>query len=173
MQDMKHKIDEEVLNKIIAAAYKDGGLVERIKVHLLSKKYPEVKRIFDEYRATAEKIKNVPLDKCPGSVVESIQTKTANQNKFFILKPAYIFAAAFLVVTITASLIWFKSKEEKPVYTKAEIELAEEQVKESLAIVNKVFKKTENLIQDEVLPERVGKPIRKSLTIINDVLIGG
>ena len=47
------------------------------------------------------------------------------------------------------------------------------QVKTSLAILNKVFKKTENLIEDDILPKRVGKPVQKSFSIINQVLIGG
>jgi hypothetical protein len=171
MPDMEYNLDEELRNKIIAAAYEDAGLVDRLKIYFLTKKDAEAKRIFNEYKATAESIKSIKLEECPDSVIESVKIQTTKEKKLFIQKPA--FAVSLLVLIITVAVLMFQSKKEEPVYTKAEIELAEEQVKASLAIVNKVFKKTENLIQEEVLPKRVGKPIHKSLTIINEVLIGG
>ena len=173
MRDMKLKINEEILHKIIAAAYKDAGLIDRLKIYFLANKYVEVKKNFTEYRNTAEKIKNIPLDECPDSIIEPLRLKPVKEKKFFTLKPAYALAVSLVVVTILTAVLIFQNNEEKPVYTKGEIELAEEQVKASLVIVNKIFKKTENLIQEEVLPKRVGKPIHKSLTIINDVLLGG
>ena len=33
MQNDKHKIDDKILDKIIAAAYKDAGLIERLKIY--------------------------------------------------------------------------------------------------------------------------------------------
>lgn len=173
MQKIKDKIDEYILTKIIAAAYKDAGLIDRIKVYFLTKKNADIKRVYNEYRTTAKKIKNIQLEVCPDSIIELIKIKTKKEKRLFILKPVYPFAVTFFIVTILAAILIFKTKEEKTVYTKAEIELAEEQVKNSLAIVNKIFKKTGNLINDDVLPKRVGKPIHKSLTIINDVLTGG
>ncbi|RPI73063.1 MAG: hypothetical protein EHM47_06855 [Ignavibacteriales bacterium] len=165
-------MNEELLNKIIAAAYKDAGLIDRIKIYFLAKKEPEVKKIFDEYRATASTIKNFPLERIPDSIVNSLKFET-DRKKPLVLKPAYIFAVSIVAVTITIAVILFQIKKDEPVYSQAEIEFAEEQVKTSLAIVNKIFKKTENLIQEEILPKRVGKPIHKSLTIINNVLTGG
>ncbi len=173
MHDMKYKIDEELLDKIIAAAYKDAGSIDRVKIYFLRKRNPEAERIFNEYRKTALSVKDIPLDKIPDRVLNSLRIEKTKENKFFAFKPAYIFAVSLLIITITVAILINKGGEKKPVYSKAEIELAEEQVKASLAIVNKVFRKTENLVQEEVMPKRVGKPIHKSLTIINDVLIGG
>jgi hypothetical protein len=174
MQDKKHyKIDENTLDKIIAAAYKDASLADRIKIYLLAKRNPEVKRIFNEYRNTSNKIKEIPLYECPDSVTESLTIKTSKEIKSPVIRPAYGFALAILIASTLIAILLNQNKEEEAAYTKAEIELAEQQVKESLAIVNKVFKKTENLIQEEILPKRVGKPIHKSLSIINEVLIGG
>ncbi len=173
MHDKGYKMDAKTLDKIIAAAYKDAGLIDRLKIYFLVKKDPEVKRIYNEYHYTANNIKKIPLEECPDSVIESIQIKTIKVNKSFILKPAYVFAISFLLVSALVAVLLYQNKEEEQVYSKAEIELAEKQVKESLAIVNRIFKKTENLIQEEILPKRVGKPIHKSLSIINEVLIGG
>jgi len=170
---MKNKKDEDTLNKIISAAYKDAPLTDRLKVYLLARKNDEVKKIFDEYRITAGHIKKIKPDECPDYLIESVKAKVKPGEKIFILRPAFIFTAALLIITITVSLLVFHNKEEKPVYSKTEIELAEKQVKTSLVILNKIFKKTENMIQEDILLRRVGRPVHKSLTIINDVLIGG
>ena len=166
-------IDEEMLDRIIATAYKDASLAERIKVYFLTRKNPEIKKLFNEYREIADKVKKVPLEECPDSVIKSIELKTGNENISFKLRPAYIFAATVLVVSTLVAVLLYQNKEKETVYSKAEIELAEQQVKTSLAILNKVFKKTEDLIQKDILPKRVGKPLNKSLSIINEVLIGG
>lgn len=166
-------ISEEMLNRIISAAYKDAPLIDRIRIFFLTKKNQEVKKLLKEYRRTVNNIKKVPLEECPDSVINSLDIKTKKESKSFVLKPAYIFAITVLVISTLAIVLLNQSEEKEHVYTKAEIELAEQQVKTSLAIVNRVFKKTEDLIQEDILPKRVGKPIHKSLSIINEVLIGG
>ena len=173
MQAKKFIISEELLDKIISAAYKDATLIDRIKIYFLTKKYPEVKKIYNEYFKTAMNVKNIPLYKFPESSLREVELKTIRVNKSFYLKPSYAFAFSFLLIAGLVAVLFYQDKKEEPVYSKSEIELAEKQVKESLAIVNRIFKKTENLIQEEVLPKRVGKPIHKSLSIINEVLIGG
>ncbi|OGU76210.1 MAG: hypothetical protein A2V93_03290 [Ignavibacteria bacterium RBG_16_34_14] len=173
MQSNKNKIDEETLDRIISAAYKDAGLIERLKIYFLAKKNAGVKSIYNEYRTNADRVKKIPPEECPDSVIESLKIKTMKENKFFILKPAYVFIISLIVISTFIAVLLYQNKEKKPTYSRAEIELAEKQVKESLAIVNRIFKRTESLIQEEVLPKRVGKPIHKSLSIINEVLIGG
>ena len=174
MQDKKlNNIDEEILDKIIAVAYKDAPVTDRIRIYLLAKKNPEVKKILNEYRQTAGNVKKIPLEECPDSVIKSLETKTGKENKSFIIKPAYAFAITVLVLSTLVFVLLNQNKEKEQVYSKAEIENAELQVKTSLAILNKVFKKTENLIREDILPKRVGKPVHKSLSIINEVLIGG
>jgi hypothetical protein len=168
-----NNIDEEMLNRIIAVAYKDAPSLDRIGIYFLAKKNPEVKKLLNEYRRTANGVKKVPREKCPDSVVKSLEAKTLEKKKSFILKLAYVFTITVIVISTLVVVLLNQSKEKEHIYTKAEIELAEEQVKTSLAIVNRVFKKTEDLIQEDILPKRVAKPIHKSLSIINEVLIGG
>lgn len=166
-------IDEKTFDMIIAAAYKDAGLRDRIKVYFLVNKNPEAKRLYNEYRSTSDKVKRIPLDECPESITESLNIKTERKNKPLILKPAYIFAIAVIIVSTIVAILLNQNNGKEPVYTKAEIEQAEQQVKTSLAIVNRVFKKTEDLIEKDILPKRVARPLNKSLSIINEVLIGG
>jgi hypothetical protein len=168
-----NNIDEKILDRIIAVAYKDAPLIDRIRIFLLAKKNPEIKKLLKEYRRTANNIKKVPLEECPDSIIKSLDIKTRKENRYLILKPAYVFVITVLVISTLMVVLLNQNKEKEHTYTKAEIELAEQQVKTSLAIVNRVFKKTEDLIQEDILPKRVGKPIYKSLSIINEVLIGG
>ena len=54
MQEKKsNKIDEKLLDKIIAVAYSDAGLYDRIIVWVKSKNNPEIKGLLDEYKLTA------------------------------------------------------------------------------------------------------------------------
>jgi hypothetical protein len=173
MQDKKLNIDEEILDKIIAVAYKDASFKERISIYFLAKKNVEVKRLLNEYGETAGNVKKVPLEECPDPVIKSIELKTKKEKKSFIIKQAYAFAITIIVISTLVFVLLNQNKEKKPVYTKAEVAQAEMQVKTSLAILNRVFKKTENLIEDDILPKKVGEPIQKSFSIINQVLIGG
>jgi hypothetical protein len=173
MQDKKlNHIDEEILDKIIAAAYEDASLTDRIRIYFLAKKNPEINKLLYEYRETAGNVKKIPLEECPDSVTKSLEIKTG-EVKSFISKPAYAFAITLLVISTLVFVLLNQNKEKEQVYSKAEVEHAEQQVKTSLAILNKVFKKTEDLIREDILPKRVGKPVHKSLSIINEVLIGG
>jgi hypothetical protein len=174
MQDKKlNDISEEILDKIIAVAYKDASLKDRISIYFLAKKNLEAKRLLNEYRETAGNVKNVPLEECPDSVIKSLEIKTGEEKKSFVIKPAYAFVITILVISTLVFVLLNHNKEKEPVYTKAEVAQAEMQVKTSLAILNKVFKKTENLIEDDILRKRIGKPVQKSFSIINQVLIGG
>ena len=174
MQDKKlNDISEEILDKIIAVAYKDASLKDRISIYFVAKKNPEVKRLLIDYRETAGNVKKVPLEECPDSVIKSLEIKTGKEKRSFVIKPAYAFAIIVLVISTLVFVLLNHNKDEEPVYTKAEVAQAEMQVKTSLAILNKVFKKTENLIENDILPKRVGKPVQKSFSIINQVLIGG
>ncbi len=174
MQDKNlNDISEEILDKIIAVAYKDASLKDRISIYFVAKKNPEVNRLLKEYKETAGNVKKVPLEECPDFVIKSLEIKTGKEKKSFVIKPAYAFAITILVISTLVFVLLNHNKEKEPVYTKAEVAQAEMQVKTSLAILNKVFKKTENLIEDDILPKRVGKPVQKSFSIINQVLIGG
>jgi len=163
MQDKKlNSISEEILDKIIAVAYKDTSLNDRISIYFLAKRNPKVKKLLIEYRETAGNVKKVPLEECPDSVINSLKIETRKEKKSFFIKPVYAFAIIVLFVSALVFVLTNQNKEKETVYSKVEVEQAEIQVKTSLAILNKVFKKTENLIEDDILPKRVGKPIQKS-----------
>ena len=52
------------------------------------------------------------------------------------------------------------------------MKLADQQVKQSLAIIAGVFKKTTATVEQDVLTDRVSKPIVESFNLVNDYLQG-
>ncbi len=66
----------------------------------------------------------------------------------------------------------FNRPEIKQQYTKQQIEQADAEVKYSLSLVANVLNKTKSTIENDVLQEKVNKPIKESLFIINDYING-
>jgi len=48
-----YKIDEKLLDKIIAVAYSDAGLYDRMVVWINVRRDPEIKGLLDEYKLKA------------------------------------------------------------------------------------------------------------------------
>ena len=71
-----------------------------------------------------------------------------------------------LIAAITFSV--FNQNDFAPQYTQQEIELADKQTRDALAIVTKIFKSAENKIKED-FNTRVKKPINKGLKIVDDL----
>ena len=78
-----------------------------------------------------------------------------------------------MFVLAIISIFLIRQTAEIPKYSKAEIELAQQQLGESIAIVNKVFNKAEQKLDKEILNKRVSKQLNKGLNLVNEYLIGG
>ena len=182
MNQLKH-INEELLDRIVSVAYGDAGIVDRIKIYFEARKNPAIKKLLDEYKGTASAVHSIASEKFPAEIIESVTRKIKieavikKQNVYdsirnFLKKPAVTFTIAAIVLSLFALLLLQKPKEEKK-YSKAQVESAEKQVKESLALVGKVFKKTQLKLADDVLGKHVSPPIKKSINLINDLFKGG
>jgi hypothetical protein len=143
----------------------------------------EVRELLDEYRATAKTVHKLELEEVPENVIENLQRRTDSfieqenflEKIYFALfsKPILSSAVIGITVLLLTSLFIFKQPTPSHKYTKGEIELAQKQLGESLAIVNKVFQKTSKKIDGELIPNHVSKPLNKGLNLINDYLVGG
>jgi hypothetical protein len=165
-------MDEKLLNRIISAAYGDSSMAERLRIRRIVKTDPEAKRVYDSYRNTAKKVYALPEEVCPPEILEKTKKKininVVQRNQF--LRPA----AAFAVIFIAAVIALFSLLDPKqPEYTAHEIREADVQARQSLALVNRILNRTTSTIGNEILPEKVSKPVQKGLTIINNLLIGG
>jgi hypothetical protein len=166
-------MDEKLLNRIISAAYGDGRFIDRLMVRRIIRRDPEAKRVYDSYRSVARKVHHMTGVTCPPELLEKTKKKinipVVERNQF--LRPA----AAFAVIFIAAVLAVFSlmNSETNSEYTAAEIRTAEVQTRQSLALVNRILNRTTSTIGNEILPDKVSKPVQKGLNIINNLLIGG
>ena len=182
-----NKIDEKLLEKIIAVAYSDAVWYDRMVVWINTMRDPEIKELLDEYKLTASLVHSLDEKKFPEANLKSVyhkigQRKESNPAVPFIYSFIHSFnfskplvssaAVGFIIITIVSVLLFYNPPPEQK-YTKAEIELAQQQLGESLAIVNKVFHQTSKKIDTEVITKYVSKPLNKGLNLINDYLIGG
>jgi hypothetical protein len=176
-------VEEKLLNRIIAVAYKDATFREKFKIYKLAKKDSEVKSTLDEYRKVANKTHNVDLENCPDEIVENVKKITRIKPRkdnsllldlysFVFRRPAVSTAIFSVFIIALVSTFIIKRPEIHQQYSKQEIELADQQIKHSLALIAGVFKKTTLTIEDDVLTNRVSKPIKKSFNLVNDYLKG-
>ena len=183
MNQVKENISEELHEKIISVAYDDAGLFDRIIVKREAKKNNDVKNLLEEYRLTANEVKNINKEDCPNNLVE-LATKYAQINQDskiisngllnkFLAKPVL---SAIVILIIGSGVFFLFNKSENDnygKYSKAEVEYAEQQVKETLGFVGKTFKKTEETLEENILLKRVTPPVNKGINLINNLFIGG
>jgi len=177
-----NKIDEKLLEKIIAVAYSDATVYERMVVWINARRKPEIEKLLAEYKLTAKSVHQLVETELPESTLSYVKQRNAGkpENDFigsiiysFASKPLLSASTAGIIILTIVSVLLFYTPPPEQKYTKAEIELAQQQLGESLAIVNKVFQNTEKKIDVEVLSKHVSKPLNKGLIYLNDYLIGG
>ena len=179
-------INSELMSKIINVAYNDAGFIESISVYWKTFFNKDVKRLLDEYKITAQSVHKIKEEKLSAGIIESINSRINSQKSndnlaskfyhgllFIFSKPGYSYSIAGLSVLTISALLIFNEPSQSPKYTKAEIEIAQKQLGETLAIVNKVFKNTREQLDKKVLNNHVTKPINKGLNFINDLITGG
>lgn len=164
-------MDENLINRIISAAYGDCSIWEKFRIKRIRKKNPEAERIYNSYHRAAVKVHSLKEIKCPDQVLKKAEAeiKPLNLTAGF-LKPAAAFA--IIIIAAITAIITIVNKPE-PRYTAAEVRTAEIQAKESLAFVGRLLNKTTTAVSNEILPEKVSKPVKKGFNIINNLLIGG
>jgi len=182
---MKHqyKISDEFLNKIISVAYGDAKLSEKISIFFAARKNRLIKDLLNDYRLTARNVKSIRNEKCPDRVIQKVFKDTGirennlnsawlNSFKFLFNKPIFSTTAAILIAAITVLILLLRQPSVPPAYSDAQVIAAQKQVKKSLAMVGRVFEKTEFTLDDQILLKKVAPPIYQSFTIINDLFKG-
>jgi hypothetical protein len=181
-KNISNKIDDNLLDKIIAVAYSDAGFYDRMVVWINARRNPEIENLLAEYKLTAKSVHQLVETELPESTLSSVRQRTAGkfQTDFigsiiysFASKPLLSASTVGIIIVVIVSILFFYNPPPENKYTKAEIELAQQQLGESLTIVNKVFQNTEMIIDVEVLSKHVSKPLNKGLIYLNDYLIGG
>lgn len=176
-------MNEKLVNRIICVAYGEASVWEKLKIYKLAKQNPKVDSLLKEHTRIAQQAHNVKIDACPDEVLNNVKqiTKTKQNNEtsllfdlysFLFRRPAISGAIFTLFIVALISTLLFKRPEIHQQYSKQEIEVADKQVKHSLALISGVFKKTTETVEKDVLTDRVSKPIKESFNLVNEFIQG-
>ncbi len=176
-------ISQKLIDKIINVAYGDASITEKAIVYWKAFRNSQVRRVLEEYKTTANSVHNINKEELPEFVIESVRRRIEFENEsenliskiYFTLFSKPIFSAAVVSIFVLAiiSFFLFSQPAISYKYSKAEIELAQQQLGESIAIVSKVFNKAEQKLDKEIINDRVSKQLNKGLNLVNEYLIGG
>jgi len=176
-------VEEKLLNRIISVAYGDADLLDKIKINWLAKNNQEINKLLTDYKNIANQTHTLDLEECPDEIIDTLSnTINKNQQKerslffdlysFIFVRPAISSAILAVFVLAFISTFIFDRPEIRQQYSQQEIEVADQQVKHSLALVASIFNKTKHTVEKDVLTDRVGKPIRESFNLVNEYFIG-
>jgi len=145
---------------------------------------------FQEYEKMLKSIQNIEIKKCPDEVVDSVFDIININEKFSRRKSVFdrineiLFlnlrqvgiagaaAAVFLFVLLITSHI-DRTVPIQQQYTTQDVEQATDQVKLALAYFNQVTSRTEEIIEKEILPQQVVRPMKSSIKTALKPLING
>lgn len=182
----QHKLNSEEIDLIINAAYNDLSLINKLRAYLLINKNEEAKRIYDEYKETAESVKEITQyemsEELEHKIKNKIGLKTEERRSFvtdlyslIIMKPvAASLTAVLLVITISTSVLLNNNRTvENNNYSQAEIEMAELHTKQALEMVSSILTNTSNKVRKDILKNTVSSEINKGINIVNQLFIEG
>ena len=181
-----NKLDQKLFDKIIRVAYGDAGIIDRIYVNLKASSNQKIKELLEEYKHTADAVHHVKQENVPDQIIKLVTNRTAKEKHkssllsglsyivFLIFGRKTIPAIALAIIfVIIVSFILLRNETPTHKYSKAEIELAEKQFRESIAIVGKVFEKAEKDFSNEILNKQINKNLNRGYFLVNNILIGG
>ena len=173
-------ISNKMIEKIISVAYNDANVFERAVVYLTSLNNNRIKSELESYRRTARlvhalseevcpdkifansKINNLPKPEIRGSFITDLFSLVLN-------KPiASAFASLTVVLLIIATVIFNRQVERR--FTDQEIQLADKQIKYALQLIGNIMNETQHTLKNEILTDRIAKPIHEGIEIVNTLL---
>ena len=165
------QIDEITLNKIIKLAYDDASIVESIEISFKMLYRREIKKLYFDYRATAKTVHSIELENIE---LQDLRNKNGSNTNIIskiisliTLKPINLsYASTALVLSIIA-MFFLVGRNNEIHYTQSEILQAEQELKYSLAMVGKVFSETEKKLNEDIVNDKIRKPIKIGFQTIN------
>jgi len=180
------KLNQKLTDKIINVAYGNAGIVDRIYIFFKAKADGKANSLLNEYRNTAISVHNLKQEEVPDYIIAKAKSITGGtgQNEFI---PSHISYGVFsflstkvipatvlgILFIFIVSFLILREPSPSHKYSKAEIELAEKQLKLSLAIVGKAFQKAEKSFSEEVLNNQINKNLNRGYFLVTNILIGG
>lgn len=177
------ELSEKMINRIISVAYGDAGLLDKLLIWHAAKKDNKIKKLLDSYRTTANEVHKIEEDVFPQEIIKALKEKNINSYKtinnfatdflsIVFAKPLVSAAATFILIGVIAIAL-MQNRTVKYKYTQSEIETAHQKAKQAFAIIGKIFNETKNTLHNDIVGEKIGKPINESYEIINDLFNKG
>jgi hypothetical protein len=163
------EIPEQYLNKIISVAYGDASFWDKIKIYFDALGNTAVKEILYEYKETSKQVHMISYEEYQGEIpVKFSNTKAWIFDNLYIFFKRPIISTAMVLMIIGGAVGYFiiNSGHSSPQYTEQELRIADQQAKESFALVASIFDRTKNELKNKIFNEKVNKPINKGLTIV-------
>ena len=165
------KINENTLNKIIRTAYRDASYAEKIEIFAKMFLIKEIKNIYSEYRLTAKEVHSIKLENIELNNLHIKDKKSINNFtkiiSFVLLRPITVTFTSIVLVFGVVTMFMILDKNKEIYYTQAEILQANHDIKYSLAIIGKVFNETEKRLKEDIVNNKIRKPINIGFEIIN------
>ena len=181
-----NRMNKKLIDKIIKVAYGDARIFDSIYIHLKAVFDREIKSILIDYKNTAEAVHYLKREDVPEHIIEKVNAHidTTRERKSVFSGISYSFFSFFgkraipatvIGIIIVSVITFFLLREPEPThkYSKAEIELAETQLKQSLAIVGKAFQKAEKSFNEEIINNQLNKNLNRGYYLVNNILTGG
>ena len=163
------EIPEQYLNKIISVAYGDASFWDKIKIYFDALRNTAVKEILYEYKETSKQVHMISYEEYHGEIPVKFSNTTAwifNNLYIFFKRPIISTAMVLMIIGGAVGYLIINSGHSSPKYTKQELRIADQQAKESFALVASIFDRTKNELKNKIFNEKVNKPINKGLTIV-------
>lgn len=184
MNHTKYNIPEETMDKIIRVAYGDASAKDKREINQLAMRDESVQKLLNEYLETANSVHEIKIDECPPELVErankgTIKHEVPKRSFVFELyslvfsKPLVSAVAIGILVAAIVTSIFINRNNMYEGYSLAEIERANSEARMALALVGKIFNETGNSITQEILTDKVGKPINEGIKSVNKLFKEG
>ena len=176
-----NQINEEMITKIISVAYGDASIKDRAIVFFASRQNDEVSLLLDDYRKTARSVHSIQPEECPEELLnittQSLGMKNNREKSFwldlytaFFARPLVSAAATVIVLAVIMMSLLFYKPDYQNGYSKEEIELANKQVKYALSMVKNALTKSNKILTEDILKNKVAKPIGEGINYVNTLL---
>ena len=165
------KINKKTVNKIIRTAYGDASFVEQSEIFIRMFLNTKIKNIYSEYRLTAKEVHSIKVENIELNNLHIKDKKSINNFtkiiSFVLLRPITVTFTSIVLVFGVVTMFMILDKNKEIYYTQAEILQANHDIKYSLALIGKVFNETEKILKEDIVNNKIRKPIKKGFEIIN------
>ncbi|MCX6175130.1 MAG: hypothetical protein NTZ27_10290 [Ignavibacteriales bacterium] len=178
------ELNEKIVNKIISVAYGDAKLIDKFIVMRAAAQNPEIRSALYSYKQTAKEVDVLREEEYPDDLIRNVIGKSLpvykNTTSFLFDLYSTVFSrpiisavtTIILITAIVTTLIVNKTAQFNYRYSQTEITDADQQARKAFAIVGKFFKQTQTTLENEIMGERVAKPINDGIGIVNNLFEG-